>query len=154
MQLTSDKIILIVEDSPEDYEATLRAFKRPNLINPLYHCVDGLEALDFLQHKNAYQDKAKYPRPHVILLDLNLPKMDGREVLRRIKEDPELKSIPVIVMTTSNDDLDIQKCYDIGANSYIHKPVDLQKFIEAIQKMVDYWFGIVVFPKETSFPGR
>lgn len=140
--------ILLVEDSPEDYTATLRAFRKSGLANPIYHCEDGDEALDFLFHTGRYTDPLKAPRPGIILLDLNLPGTDGREVLKEIKNDPVLKKIPVIVLTTSTDERDIAACYDIGANSYIQKPVNLTGFIRAIQLLKEYWFSIVVLPKE------
>ena len=139
--------ILLVEDSPEDYETTVRAFQRARLCNPIFHCGDGDEALDFLYRRGAYSDPAQAPRPSLILLDLNLPGTDGREVLEIIKQDQELKVIPVIVLTTSSDERDIQACYSAGANSYIAKPVDLEGFMSAIQQLKNYWFGVVILPK-------
>ena len=139
--------ILLVEDSPEDYETTVRAFQRANLFNPIFHCGDGDEALDFLYRRGAYSDPAQAPRPSLILLDLNLPGTDGREVLEIIKQDQELKVIPVIVLTTSSDERDIQACYSAGANSYIAKPVDLEGFMSAMQELKDYWLGVVILPK-------
>ncbi len=140
--------ILLVEDSPEDYAATVRAFRKSGLANPIYHCEDGDRALDFLFHTGEYTDPLQAPRPGIILLDLNLPGTDGREVLKEIKDDPDLKKIPVIVLTTSTDERDIAACYEIGANSYIQKPVNLNGFIRAIQLLKEYWFNIVVLPKE------
>ncbi len=139
--------ILLVEDSPEDYETTVRAFQKARLCNPIFHCGDGDEALDFLYQRGAYSDPAQAPRPSLILLDLNLPGTDGREVLDIIKQDQELKVIPVIVLTTSSDERDIQACYSAGANSYIAKPVDLEGFMSAIQELKDYWLGVVILPK-------
>ncbi len=139
--------ILLVEDSPEDYETTERAFRRSGLKNPIYRCADGDEALDFLYRRGRYADLQKAPRPGVILLDLNLPGTDGREVLNEIKTDPDLKQIPVIVLTTSKDDRDIEVCYRCGANSYIQKPVDLEGFMKAIERLNDYWFEVVILPK-------
>ena len=121
-------LILVVEDSDTDYEATLRAFRNSNLANPVQRCEDGEDALDYLFQKNQYSDTSKFPRPYLILLDLNLPGTDGREVLEEIKRDTELKTIPVIVLTTSSDEKDIENCYQAGANSYIQKPVDLRGF--------------------------
>jgi CheY-like chemotaxis protein len=148
MKLSSNKVILLVEDCPEDYEATMRAFKRSNLKNPIFRCKDGQEALDYLYHKNQFQDRDRFPKPCIILLDLNLPKVDGKEVLLKIKSDKEIKSIPVIVLTTSDDEIDIQKCYEYGANCYIQKPVDLLKFFDAIQKLSEYWFEVALLLKE------
>ena len=138
--------ILIVEDSDTDYEATLRAFKNSKMANPVNRCEDGEEALDYLFQRNAYSDETKSPRPELIMLDLNMPGTDGREVLQEIKNDPELKKIPVIVLTTSSDALDINKCYEAGANSYIVKPVNLPGFFEAIQKLKDFWFEVALLP--------
>ncbi len=140
--------ILLVEDSPEDYEITVRAFKQATLANKITHCDNGDDALDYLFHQGKYADPETAPRPGVILLDLNMPGTDGREVLASIKSDKNLKAIPVIVMTTSSDPRDIAECYQVGANSYVQKPVDLQGFVEAIQKLKDYWFEIVILPGE------
>jgi two-component system response regulator len=136
--------ILLVEDSPEDFETTQRAFRRSGLKNPIFRCADGDEALDFLFRRGRH---AGAPQPGVILLDLNLPGTDGREVLSEIKADPELKQIPVIVLTTSSDDRDVAACYKAGANSYIQKPVDLEGFMQAIERLNDYWFEVVILPK-------
>jgi CheY-like chemotaxis protein len=139
--------ILLVEDSPEDFETTQRAFRRSGLKNPIFRCSDGDEALDFLYHRGDFADLDKSPRPGVILLDLNLPGTDGREVLSEIKADPSLQKIPVIVLTTSSDDRDIDACYGAGASSYIQKPVDLDGFMKAIERLNDYWFEVVILPK-------
>jgi CheY-like chemotaxis protein len=147
MQITVHQPILIVEDSPEDYEMTVRAFRKAGLHNPIYLCIDGEDALDFLYHLGPYTDVTKSPTPGVILLDLNLPGTDGREVLEKIKKDDQLKKIPVLILTTSNDERDIDACYIAGANSYIQKPVDLEGFMKAIQRLNDYWFEVVILPK-------
>lgn len=147
MPETLSQPILLVEDSPEDFETTERAFRRSGLKNPIYRCADGDEALDFLHRRGRYADPDKAPRPGVILLDLNLPGTDGREVLSEIKNDPDLKQIPVIVLTTSKDERDVEVCYRCGANSYIQKPVDLDGFMKAIERLNDYWFEVVILPK-------
>jgi CheY-like chemotaxis protein len=139
--------ILLVEDTPEDAEATLRAFKKAGMANPIFHCQDGDDALDYLRNEGKYKDPAKAPRPGMILLDLNMPGTDGREVLSEIKADERLRQIPVIVLTTSADERDIRSCYRDGANSYIQKPVDMKVFLESIQRLVDYWYHIVLLPK-------
>jgi CheY-like chemotaxis protein len=139
--------ILLIEDSPEDFETTERAFRRSGLKNPIYRCADGDEALDFLYRRGRHADTDNAPRPGVILLDLNLPGTDGREVLSEIKNDPDLKQIPVIVLTTSKDERDIEVCYRCGANSYIQKPVDLDGFMKAIERLNDYWFEVVILPR-------
>jgi CheY-like chemotaxis protein len=139
--------ILLVEDSPEDFETTKRAFQRSGLRNPLMRCADGDEALDYLFRRGNYADPATSPRPGVILLDLNLPGTDGREVLSEIKANPQVQQIPVVVLTTSRDDRDVEACYRAGASSYIQKPVDLEGFIRAIEKLNGYWFEVVILPK-------
>lgn len=136
--------ILLVEDSPEDFETTERAFRKSGLKNPIIRCSDGDEALELLFRRGRYADA---PRPGVILLDLNLPGTDGREVLAEIKADPSLKQIPVIVLTTSSDNRDVQACYNAGASSYIQKPVDLDGFMRAIERLNDYWFEVVILPR-------
>jgi two-component system response regulator len=136
--------ILLVEDSPEDFETAERAFRRSGLKNPIIRCSDGDEALELLFRRGRFADA---PRPGVVLLDLNLPGTDGREVLAEIKAAPQLKHIPVIVLTTSSDDRDVQACYQAGASSYIQKPVDLEGFMRAIERLNDYWFEVVILPK-------
>ncbi|MFL6195984.1 MAG: response regulator [Thermoanaerobaculia bacterium] len=136
--------ILLVEDSPEDYETTERALRRSGLKNPIIRCADGDEALDFLFRRGP---NAEAPRPGVILLDLNLPGTDGREVLSEIKKDPSLKQIPVVVLTTSSDERDVEACYQAGASSYIQKPVDLEGFMKAIERLNGYWFEVVILPR-------
>jgi len=144
--------ILVVEDNPEDFEATRRAFNRSGLVNPLHRCVDGDSALDYLYRRGPYADPAASPRPGIILLDLNLPGTDGREVLAEIKADRRLKRIPVIVLTTSSDERDIQACYDAGANSYVQKPVDLHGFVEAIRRLREYWMEVALLPTSARGP--
>jgi two-component system, response regulator len=139
--------ILVVEDSPEDYTMTERAFRKAGLMNPIRHCTDGDEALDYLLHRGEYASESSAPRPGIILLDLNLPGTDGREVLQEIKRSEDLRRIPVLILTTSTDDRDIEACYSAGANSYIQKPVNLEGFMKAIQRLNDYWFEVVILPK-------
>lgn len=139
--------ILIVEDSPDDYEACVVALTQDhNLANPIQWCQTGDDGLDYLHGRGAFSD-AGPRRPCLVLLDLNLPGTDGREVLTEIKSDDGLRTIPIIVMTSSRDQTDIDACYRDGANSYVVKPVDLQGFIEAIARLRDYWFQIVVLPQ-------
>ncbi len=140
--------ILLIEDSPEDQEATIRAFQKAGLANPVIRCEDGDEAIDYLFRRGKYADPVKSPRPGIILLDLNLPGTDGHEVLREIKSDRRLRKIPVIILTTSYDESDIDKCYAAGANSYICKPINLNSYIEAIRRFKNFWFEIAVFPRE------
>lgn len=141
------KCILLVEDNPEDYETTLRAFKKAGVTNPIHRCEDGEDALDYLFHRGEYSDPKSAPRPGIILLDLNLPGTDGRQVLVEIKSDANLKQIPVVVLTTSTDHRDIRECYSSGANSYIQKPVDLVGFVKAIEKLSEYWLDMTILPE-------
>lgn len=143
----SSQPILLVEDSPEDFEATQRAFRKSGLKNPLVRCEDGDQALDYLFRRGEYADPARSPRPGVVLLDLNLPGTDGRQVLSEIKGDERLRDIPVVVLTTSADERDITACYRAGANSYIQKPVDIDGFMKAIERLNGYWFEVVILPK-------
>lgn len=131
--------ILLVEDNPYDVEITKRAFEKGKIRNTLYVVRDGQEALDFLYHQGGYTDESKAPRPGLILLDIRLPKIDGLEVLRRLKADPDFRKIPVIMLTVSDSDEDISKSYDLGANSYIVKPVEFDKFVEAMKSLYLYW---------------
>ncbi len=132
--------ILIVEDSMPDYQAVLRVIKRKGMENPVYHCTTGDEALEFLYHEGRHANEEKAPRPGIILLDLNLPGTDGREVLKQVKADDNLKSIPIVVFTTSDSEQDIAESYKSGANTYITKPVNLEELYEAIDAFKDYWF--------------
>lgn len=135
--------ILLVEDNPGDVRLTKEALKEGRINNKLHVVSDGVEALDFLYKKGQYKS---VPRPDLILLDLNLPRKDGREVLADIKNDPTLKQIPVIILTTSKDEGDIVKVYSDHANCYIIKPVDLDQFLNAVKVIADFWLSIVKFP--------
>ena len=138
--------ILLIEDDEEDRWATKRAFEKSRLNNRLFAVDDGKEALDFLHNRGEYEDKIQSPRPDLILLDLNLPVMDGRAVLSEIKSDPLLRQIPVVILTTSKQEEDILRSYDLGVNSYISKPVDFEKFVLMAEDMGNYWFELVVLP--------
>lgn len=138
--------ILVVEDSMEDFEVIKEALEEAGLANPIFHCKEGEEALDFLFHQGEFKDEKKVPRPILILLDLNLPGTSGREILKDIKEDDGLRKIPVIVLTTSDDERDIEKCYNYGANSYVQKPVDVEGFFKAVKRLKEFWCEIVIFP--------
>ncbi len=135
--------ILLVEDNPGDVRLTKEALKDAKVLNEIFVARDGVEALEFLHRKGRF---SKVPLPDLILLDLNLPKKDGREVLAEIKEDPILKHIPVVVLTTSKADEDIVKTYNLHANAYITKPVDLARFAEIIHVLNEFWFTIVKLP--------
>lgn len=150
MVANSSKSILIVEDNDDDYMATVRAFKKANLANPINRCTNGDQALDYLFHRGEFSDPGSAPQPSIILLDLNLPGTDGRGVLSAIKADPNLMKIPVIVLTTSDAEQDIERCYAAGANSYVKKPVDLEGFIKAIARLTEYWLDVSILPKSTK----
>ena len=145
--MKSTATILIVEDTDEDYEACVSALTHDNnLANPIQRCETGDEALDFLYRRGVFINRPP-ETPSLILLDLNLPGTNGREVLSLIKNDENLKPIPVIVMTSSSDPADIDDCYRQGANSYVVKPVNLDGFLGAITRLRDYWFEIVLLPR-------
>jgi len=131
--------ILLVEDNPNDAELTIRALKKNNLINKIVHLKDGAEALDFIFCEGAYKDVKRSLNPKVILLDLKMPKVNGIEVLRRLKSDPSTKQIPVVVLTSSNEDPDVVTCYKLGVNSYIVKPVGFDNFTQAVAQLGFYW---------------
>jgi|UniRef100_A0A7C3SI25 CheY-like chemotaxis protein len=135
--------ILLVEDNPGDVRLTKEALKEGKVKNKLYVAEDGEDALAFLRRQGRY---AQAPRPDLILLDLNLPKKTGREVLEEIKDDPDLKRIPVVILTVSKDEQDILKSYNLHANCYITKPVDLEKFIEVVKSIEDFWLTVVMLP--------
>ena len=135
--------ILLVEDNPGDIRLTQEALKEGSIRNELHVVKDGVEAIDYLKRKGKYTNK---PTPDIILLDLNLPRKDGREVLAEIKADENLKLIPVIILTTSDADLDIQKSYKLHANCFITKPVDLDQFIFIIRQIETFWFTVVKLP--------
>ena len=137
-----EKTILLVEDNPNDEELTLRAFAKNNIKNKVIIVRDGAEALDYLLAEGAFAQRDRSIMPEVVLLDLNLPKIDGLEVLRRIRQDTHLKRLPVVVMTSSKEEQDIVTSYDLGANSYVRKPVDFQKFTESIHQLDLYWLTL------------
>jgi CheY-like chemotaxis protein len=135
--------ILLVEDNPADVRLTMETLKEEKVLNNLSVVTDGAQAMAYLRREGAY---GKAPRPDMILLDLNLPKKDGREVLREIKKDPSLMTIPVIVLTISKTDEDIVRSYDLRANCYISKPVDLKQFIKVTRAIRNFWLGVVKLP--------
>ena len=136
--------ILLVEDSPGDARLAAEALKESKVSNKLYHVEDGVEAMDFLHQRNGY---AEVPVPDLVLLDLNLPRKDGREVLEEIKDDPKLRLVPVVVLTTSAAERDLIKTYDLHANAYVIKPLDLDQFIEVAQAIENFWFMVVKLPQ-------
>jgi chemotaxis family two-component system response regulator Rcp1 len=139
--------ILLVEDNPADVRLTMEALKEGKIANNLNVAYDGVEALEFLKKMGKY---AKAPSVDLILLDLNLPRKDGREVLAEVKADDSLKRIPVVVMTTSKAEEDILRSYNLHANCYVVKPIDFDKFIEVVKAIEDFWVSIVTLPKGVS----
>jgi two-component system response regulator len=131
--------ILLVEDNPDDEALTLRALRKNNIANEVVVARDGAEALDYLFGTGAFAGREAGDKPQVILLDLKLPKVDGLEVLRRIRADDRTKLLPVVVLTSSTEDRDLVESYKHGANSYVRKPVDFQKFVEAVRQLGLYW---------------
>lgn len=131
--------ILLVEDSPYDAELTLRALKKNNLVNHIVHVTDGAEALDFVFARGRFAERREADLPQVVLLDLKLPKVDGLQVLREMKSDPTASKIPVVVLTSSQEERDIVESYRLGVNSYIVKPVDFTDFVAAVQILGMYW---------------
>lgn len=142
---TATSHILLVEDNQDDYEATVRSLKKNHVLSPVHWCQSGQDALDYL-HKTGQYQGLNHDLPGLVLLDLNMPGIDGREVLNRIKDDEKLRSIPVVILTTSADAKDIDQCYDLGASTYIQKPVSFSGLSEAIRTMKEYWFGVAILP--------
>ena len=141
-------VIVIAEDDPEDCMLIKDAFTEGLLLNGLRFVENGEELMDYLRHEGKYKDPSSSPRPGIILLDLNMPKKDGREALKEIKSDPDLRGIPVVILTTSKEEEDVLRSYHLGANSYITKPVTFAGLVEAIKALGKYWFEIVELPKE------
>jgi CheY-like chemotaxis protein len=135
--------ILLVEDNPGDHRLTKEALHEGKVYNNLHWAKDGVEAIDFLKRRGRFRDA---PRPDIILLDLNLPKMDGRQVLSEIKQDENLRYIPVVILTTSKAEEDVLRSYHLHANCYVTKPVDLEKFITVVQSIDRFWLTVVTLP--------
>ena len=143
-------VILLVEDDRGDQELTRRALEAGKIRNDLRIVEDGEEALAYLFRRGKYKDPASSPRPDLLLLDLNLPRVDGREVLERVRADSKLRRMAVVVLTTSRQEEDILRSYELGCNSFITKPVAMDQFIQLIQALEEYWFQIVVLPPKTE----
>lgn len=135
--------ILMADDDEDDRLLTKEALEESKLTNPIYFVRDGQELLDYLNREAPYTDDTAYPMPGLILLDLNMPRLDGKKALKIIKGDAKLKHIPVVVMTTSNQDVEALKSYELGANSYIVKPIKFEKLVDVLQVLGNYWFSIV-----------
>ena len=134
-----DRVILLVEDNPDDEELTLRALSKSNVVNRVVVVRDGAEALDYLFRRGKHADRSLNEVPQLVLLDLKLPKLGGLEVLRALRADDRTKLLAVVILTSSVEDQDLLRCYDLGANSYIRKPVDFTQFVEAIRQVGLYW---------------
>lgn len=144
----NEKVILLVEDNPDDVVLTLRALKKNNIMNQVVVAKDGVEALDYLFGTGRYEGRDVNDRPQIILLDLKLPKVDGLEVLKRLREDERTRLLPVVILTSSKEQHDLIEGYSLGANSYIRKPVDFNQFIEAVRHLGLYWLVLNVSPDE------
>jgi two-component system, response regulator len=142
--------ILLADDDPDDRMLARDALDESRLANDLHEVVDGEELLEYLRRQGKYADPASAPRPGLILLDLNMPRKDGREALREIKADPELRSIPVVVLTTSQAEEDIYRTYDLGVSSFITKPVSFEGLVSVMKALGRYWFEIVELPRGAS----
>jgi two-component system, response regulator len=146
--MPSDKAILLVEDNEQDELLTIRALKKNNIQNEVVICRDGADALDYLFAAGPYSGRNPAQLPQVVLLDLKLPKVDGLEVLRRLRLDPRTKRLPIVILTTSKEDRDVGAGYDLGANSYVQKPVNFAEFAEAVRNLGLYWLLLNESPPE------
>jgi|ERR1700722_17600686 len=138
--------ILLVEDNIDDFESTQRSFKKNHFVNPIQWCQSGQDALNYLRREGNYAGGNGVAAPGLIFLDLNMPGLDGRQVLKIIKEDSRTKQIPVVILTTSADPRDVDQCYAMGASTYIQKPVSFEGLVNAVSTMKDYWFNIALLP--------
>jgi CheY-like chemotaxis protein len=150
MTQRSSVVILMADDDADDRQMTKEALAESRLANELHFVEDGVLLMDYLHGRGAYSEPGSAPRPGVILLDLNMPRKDGREALREIKADADLRTIPVFVLTTSKAEEDIARSYDLGANSYITKPVTFEGLVEVVRALGRYWFEIVELPGQGS----
>lgn len=148
MKIFEERIakILLVEDNLADQKLTIRALKKGKVETELYLAEDGEKALDYLRHAGIFEEPNSSPRPDLILLDINLPKIDGKEVLRQIRSDEKLKTIPIVMLTTSSAERDVMESYKLGVNAYINKPVNVEDFYQIIQKLEDFWFRLTLLP--------
>lgn len=147
MSISNAIVILMADDDPADVRLTQKALEECRLKNEFRHVSDGQELLDYLRRRGAYTDPASSPRPGLILLDLNMPGMDGRTALTALKADPDLRRIPVVIMSTSKADEDVARSYDLGANSFISKPVTFDGLVEVVRTLDTYWFQLVALPR-------
>ncbi len=148
------QFILLVDDNPDDVEITLMAFRKSNIANEVVVVNDGQEALDYLHGTGAWEGRNCLAMPNIVLLDLNLPKVAGLQVLRRIRADAKTKLLPVVVLTTSTEDSDLVSSYDLGANSYVRKPVEFEQFVEAVRQLALYWLSVNERPPFAMEPAK
>ena len=144
-------IVLLADDEPAEFFLMKRSFEKARVVCDLRYVKDGQETMDYLLRLGAYRDPQSSPRPDLLLLDLNMPKLRGQEVLERIKSDPRLASLPVVVLTTSDQELDITTCYEMGCNNYLTKPVEVTDFIEVVHECGPYYLKLVVMPQPPLF---
>ncbi len=140
------QVILLVEDNPDDAMLAVRAFKKNKLVAEIIVVCDGVEALEYLHCEGEYTNRDNNELPDIVILDLNLPRLNGLEVLKNIRADERTNLLPVIMLTSSLEDSDVLSCYGLGANSYIHKPIDFDKFSDMSRQLVDYWFSANITP--------
>jgi CheY-like chemotaxis protein len=140
------QVILLVEDNPDDAMLAVRAFKKNQLVADIIVVTDGVEALEYLHCEGEYKNRDSSDLPTIVILDLNLPRLNGLDVLKDIRADERTNLLPVIMLTSSIDESDVLNCYGLGANSYIHKPIDFEKFTNMSQQLVDYWFSANITP--------
>jgi CheY-like chemotaxis protein len=150
MKIGEGAVILIAEDDDDDFMLTRDALREAHLLNPLMRVKDGQELLDYLHRHGPYKDRKKYPRPSLILLDLNMPRKDGREALREIKAEASMRHFPIVVLTTSRAEEDIVRSYDLGVNSFIIKPVTFPGLVDAVRVLGRYWFELVELPPKAD----
>lgn len=152
MKEDNQQPLLIIEDSDEDFAALSRMISKAQITNPVYRCEDGEEALEFLYREGEYADESLSPRPSLIVLDLNLPGTDGREVLAELRQDEDLQMIPVVIFSTSSNPKDIDACYRYGVSGYLVKPMDVQRLNQLVQTFLEYWFQAVELPSSLINP--
>jgi len=147
---TSLAVVLLVEDNPADQQLTIRAFKKGHVNTDLQITSDGVEAMEYLRGEGKYNNRVLYPMPDLVLLDINMPRKDGKQVLQEIREDKRLKIIPVIMLTTSDQEKDIIDSYNLGVNAYISKPVRINEFMKVVNKLEDFWFTLNTMPPKMA----
>ncbi len=138
--------ILLVEDNPADQRLTLRAFNQGRIKTNINIVQDGQEAMDYLLSKGEFAEAGKFPFPDLVLLDINMPRMDGKQVLKEIRSNPQLSTLPVIILTTSDQERDVLESYQLGVNAYINKPVKMSDFMDLITKLEDFWLNLTILP--------